>query len=112
MNPNCNAQSSTALLASSGGSRPLNLGGQGDQDGGPTLKNTRKTTAEKDTTNEKKKARPVNYKRKAETKVNLGHSTMTDARFWSRKVDLDLNETDPEKRRALLGSIAMRDDAR
>ena len=51
---------------------------------------------------ETKVPKPVNFKRKAEAKCNLGRSTITDSRYWTRIVKEDLEKPQVEDRKACL----------
>ena len=48
------------------------------------------------------RVRVVNYKKKAETKVNAGRNILTDARILKRMIETDQKETDMNKRKVCL----------
>ena len=51
---------------------------------------------------EQRKEKVVNYKKKADSKINAGRSTCTDARYWSRIIQDDMARKDVEQRKASL----------
>ena len=51
---------------------------------------------------QRKKEKVVNYKKKADNKVNQGRTTLMDARLWTRRVDDDLGQMDPNLRKQCL----------
>ena len=72
---------------------------QNQQKAANPLTSNDKENTEKDVDPPKK---AVNYKKKADTKVNQGRTTLMDARLWTRRVDDDLNQTDPNLRKQCL----------
>ena len=52
-----------------------------------------------------KVAKPVNFKKKAEAKCNIGRSTITDSRYWARVIKEDRDQVDVDKRKACLACI-------
>ena len=94
-------------MLASAGSGGLQLQGSGaGQNAGPQLTKEELAAAKKvqqEELKKKRESRPVNYKKKAESKVNLGRSTLTDSRYWARIVEADMKQPNPDLRKASLG---------
>ena len=90
-----------------------NLGhGAGFANPGNKTTRTQKPAGDKsngDDPPKKKVDRPVNFKRKAEAKINAGRSTITDSRYWARIIEEDLRKPDPSKCKVWLGSHGLSD---